>query len=331
MKIHQIGVIGFGVWGCHSLERELAATNRAAIRKIYAGPELGDQCWGEALNDELTAYAAREGVTLAASAREILEDREIDIVSVMTAPRFKPQYLAAALRHGKKVVTDKPLAMSMAELAAVNAVIADPNDLFVLAGYWNRPGVAKIIAAVRSGELGEILAVNVRLNFMGGIFPGFRPNPRWIHENPGAELVTIGSHALMTVLEMLEFEAVESFYRKRTHFYPEYRTVGAEDCGMVAIRTEKDAVINLAVGRLPYRIDNEDFTLEVTGSQGYASYQSGRYAIHAGGRTDSGEGGPFRLTDTFNRVLDGWERQLPIPANYRQGRRLQQLLELMQP
>ncbi|MGE4564009.1 MAG: Gfo/Idh/MocA family protein [Victivallaceae bacterium] len=331
MKIHQIGVIGFGVRGCHSLERELAATKRAVIRKIYAGPELGDHCWGEALNDELTAWSTREGVTLAASPEEIFEDREIDIVSVMTAPRFKPQYLAAALRHGKKAVTDKPLAMTVADLAAVDAALADENDLFVLAGYWNRPGVAKVIEAVRSNRLGEILAVNVRLNFMGGIFPGFQPNPRWIEENPGAELATIGSHALMTVLEMLEFDAVESFYRKRAHFYPEYRAVGAEDCGVAAIRTGRGAVINIEVGRLPYRIDNEDFTLEVTGTRGYASYQRGRYAIYADGRTDAGEGAVFRLADTFHQVLDAWERQRPLPANYRQGRRLQQLLELMQP
>ena len=134
---HQIGVIGFGVWGCHSLERELAATGRCEIRRLHAEDSLGDNCHGSALQTELAAFAAGVGAEISGNWRDIIDDPDIDIVSVMTAPYCKPVFLKSALDAGKFVVTDKPLGMAPEKLRELRGT--PDHALFMLAGYWNRP------------------------------------------------------------------------------------------------------------------------------------------------------------------------------------------------
>ncbi|MDD3886293.1 MAG: Gfo/Idh/MocA family oxidoreductase [Victivallaceae bacterium] len=331
---HHIGVIGFGVWGCHSLERELLATGRAVVDKMFTAPELGDNCFGENLAEEQRRYAEGCGATVVSRVDEIFNDPLIDIVSVMTAPKYKPAMLAKAVAHQKLVVTDKPLAMSAAEVEQLAAQDGfDPNRIFVLAGYWNRPGVAKLVEAVQGGRLGRVLDVTVRLAFMGGVFPGFVPTASWRSEIPSAEMTTIGSHAILTARRLLNTEITDVYARRRNMFYPEYQQVDAEDWCEINLRCASTGAIgNIVAARLPHRVPGEDITVEVTGERGYGRYASGKLELYADdtGNKETPELPNFCLSDTFNALLDDWESKRPISVNFNAALELQKTLDACQ-
>lgn len=325
-KKHQVGVIGFGVWGCHSLERELAATGRCEIRKLYAADDLGDNCHGPALLPEAAAFAKANGTGLVQTWRAVLDDPEIDIVSVMTAPCCKPSLLKAVLDAGKLAVTDKPLGMNRKTLEELN--FAPPHALFMLAGYWNRPGIAEIIRMIRDGELGRPLAVAIRLNFMGGIFPGFAPSRRWRSEIPSAELTTIGSHAVVTAQKLLEEPFSKVYAQIGEFFYAPYHKVHAEDWAELNCRTCSGVPVSISVGRTPHRIPGEDIIVEVTGDAGYARYRGGKLECFTAARgMEIREFPAWSLTETFHACLDAWEQHKPQPVTLADGFALQAVLD----
>lgn len=324
---HKIGVIGVGVWGCHSLERELLATGRAGIAMIYAGNELGANCYGGMLPLEVDNYAASVGAEVADSWEKIVADPAIDIVSVMTSPKFKSKIICSALQHGKAVVTDKPLGLTVDDVLQIEKTAGfNPDRIFMLAGYWNRPGVAKVIDTVNAGKLGRIKAVSIRLNFMGGIYPGFVPSVQWRQEVPSGEMTTIGSHAIVTLLKIVQTPPVKIYALPRNYFYPSYAEAGAEDWADMNISFAGGAVANLSVGRTPYRIPGEDIFLEVTGTGGYAILHGNRLELYCQEEALKQEMPGFTLKDTFNACLDSFEQHTAPAVNYLQGLVLQQIL-----
>ncbi len=304
-KIYNIGVIGVGVWGCHSLERELLNTGRCVIKSV-----CGNDSFGAGQNEDAVAaaqdYAKEFNAGYVDSPKDIFNDPEIDIVSVMTAPAFKAEYLIKALENNKYAVTDKPLGMSVAEVEAVcEAENKSQAHGFMLCGYHTRPAAAKLIKMIRAGELGEIKAVSVRLNFTGGIYPGFNPTKRWRGEIPGGESVTIGSHALLTAMKLAGTPVADSFCLRKNNFYAEYRDAGADDYAVYNLKFANGAAGNVCTGRLPYRIPNEDITLEVTGTAGYARIAGTELQIYPSGEVFDGSFNAAELNkQVFSRFLD---------------------------
>jgi len=286
MPTYNIGVVGVGVYGCHSLEQALVANGPGKVVAVCSHDSLGAGCFDGQLAAEARRYAAGFGASLHDDWRAVVENPNVDLVSVMACPARKAEILCAALRAGKHVVTDKPLAMTVDEAAAVClAEKASGRRGFMLAGYHTRPLVKALIAAVNDGELGELKAVSLRLCFMGGIFPGFVPSARWLGEVPAAELLTIGSHAIVTLLQLATGKVCRVYAERKRNFYAEYARVGAEDWATLNCLFDSGLVANLKVGRIPHRVPGEDIALEVTGTAGYAQIAGDCLTFYPSGKT----------------------------------------------
>jgi len=102
--------------------------------------------------------------------RELLAAREVDAVVIATPVATHAELAEAALRAGKHVLVEKPLAQSSA--AARKLVeLADARGLVLMVGhtFLFSPAVQYLRDLIRSGELGEIYYVHSqRLNL--GIF-----------------------------------------------------------------------------------------------------------------------------------------------------------------
>lgn len=328
MKKYGIGVIGVGVWGCHSLELELAATGRAEIKAIAAGDAFGANCHGPNLATEAEAYAAKQGAELVSDWRELLARPDIDIVSVMACPKVKSDIIVEALKHGRSVVTDKPLALDVA--GARRILDAERNSTgrgLMLAGYHRRPGVARVAELVRSGALGDLKALSIRLNFMGGVFPGFKPDARWRSEIPSGEMTTIGSHAIITAMKIAGRPLKRVYAVQKNDFHDEYANAGAEDFATLNLQFETGVVANISTGRLPHRIPGEDILLEATGSIGYACLRGPSLEIWPGAVKEDHPVDPRKvLNGTFDAFLDALEGRGEIPVTFSDGLALQKAL-----
>jgi predicted dehydrogenase len=324
----RIGVVGVGVWGCHSLEQAFTVTGRARVVAVTTADRWGDRHFSDDPVAYGRAYAARLGAEFVGGWQELVIRPDVDVVSAMVCPLRKAEVLGAALAAGKHVITDKPLAMTAAEVAGVAAVgNASAGRLFMLAGYQDRPLVGTVVGAVQAGRLGRVLSAGVRLCFTGGVFPGFRPSRRWRSEVPSGELTTIGSHALVTLLRVHPQPVTTVRAVLANRFYDEYRQVGAEDWAEVGLRFADGAVGTVLVARLPQRSPVEDFVIDVTGTAGRAHLGPEGLTLWPGEETFRPPLAASFLRDTLTAVADAFERGLPPPVTLADGWRLQAVLD----
>jgi len=91
------------------------------------------------------------------SYERLYQDAEVDIVYISTTHNFHRQNVLDALRHGKHVLSEKPLGLTVAEVEEMVAE-AKGQKSFLMEGLWSRflPGYQKAKEIALSGEIGEL-------------------------------------------------------------------------------------------------------------------------------------------------------------------------------
>lgn len=150
-----IGVVGAGYWGPN------------LIRNFRSSPawDLRAVCDLDVARAE-QVLGARSGVDVTDSLDQLLARDDIDAVAIATPARTHQGIALAALRAGKHVLVEKPLAdtvesgRSMVDLAAEQGLVLMADHT-----YCYTPVVQKIRELVDEGALGDILFVDsVRIN-----------------------------------------------------------------------------------------------------------------------------------------------------------------------
>jgi predicted dehydrogenase len=145
----RVAVIGLGYWGPHLVRNfvELSAADVVAVCDVEAEP--------------LAAISRRfPSVYGTRDLDEILDDSSIEAVAIATPVSTHHALASAALRAGKHVFVEKPLAASSAdaveliELARDRGLVLMPGHTFLFS-----PPVNMIRDLIRAGELGEIYFV----------------------------------------------------------------------------------------------------------------------------------------------------------------------------
>ncbi|HQZ69389.1 MAG TPA: Gfo/Idh/MocA family oxidoreductase, partial [Planctomycetaceae bacterium] len=153
------GVIGLGWFG------EVHADNLAEMPDI-----------------ELTALCTRRPERLAEIAdrlsvekrytdyHQLLADRDIDVVSVTTHINDHRQIAIDALRAGKHVLLEKPMAPTVADCDQIVKAAEEASGLFMV-GHICRfdPRVALAKEAIEQGRIGKIISMHARRNLSKAI------------------------------------------------------------------------------------------------------------------------------------------------------------------
>lgn len=98
-------------------------------------------------------------------ASQLIADPEVDAVYIATPPSTHAMYAISAMRAGKPVYVEKPMAASYTECEEMNRISAETGmPLFV--AYYRRslPYFLKVKEILDSGEIGKIIAVNIRFH-----------------------------------------------------------------------------------------------------------------------------------------------------------------------
>ena len=151
-----------GIIGCGKISQ---------IRHIpeYAGHPDAQLCGYYDLNTERAEeLAARYGGTVYDSYEELLSNKEIDAVSVCVANNDHANITIAALRAGKHVLCEKPMAMSLAECEAM-VQTAKEEGKFLMIGHNQRlaKAHAKARELVKSGLIGDIITFKTNFSHSG--------------------------------------------------------------------------------------------------------------------------------------------------------------------
>lgn len=92
----------------------------------------------------------------------MLGDERVEVVVVAAPSHLHAEYTIAALRAGKHVVCEKPMATSVAEATDMAAAAADTGRLLtVFQNYRYRGDVVKVREVIASGVLGRIVQARI--------------------------------------------------------------------------------------------------------------------------------------------------------------------------
>lgn len=318
------GVIGTGFIGPVHVEalRRLGVT----VTAICDLADLGAQA------------AARLAIPRAfADYRGLLTCPEVDVVHITTPNRFHCEMSLAALRAGKHVVCEKPLAMNTRETARIVEVARKAGRVFAV-NYNVRfyPAVLQLRRLVGRGDLGDIIHVNGSY-LQDWLFKETDYNWRLLPQEGGKlrAVADIGTHWMDTVSFILGAKIssvladLHTFHKTRKRPLGEVQTfakadaemkyatypVQTDDFASVLLQFSSGARGNLAVSQVAAGRKN-CIRIEVYGAKKSAWWCSEEpETLHFGNRDGANESA-LRATPAFG---DGAAGLMDYPPGHVEG------------
>lgn len=129
---------------------------------------------------------------------EMAADERINVFDNCGPDPVHPDPCIAALKHGKHVICEKPMAVSVADARRMrDAAAAAPGMAMCTFNYRFMPAVRLAKDLIDSGRLGRVYQMRVNYLQMAGHDPALKPEQAWYAAWPhSGGLQGIGSHAI---------------------------------------------------------------------------------------------------------------------------------------
>ena len=151
MKKIGVAVIGVGFWG----------RNHARVYMEIPEAELIGVCDIDAKRAKETAE--KYGVEAYTDSRKLLKRSDVDAVSICTWTTTHAKETIRALKAGKNVLVEKPIASTVREAKQI-VKMAENERLILMTGFIERfnPGVERVIKTIEEGSIGDIVSATSR-------------------------------------------------------------------------------------------------------------------------------------------------------------------------
>ena len=230
MKKVRYALVGFGGIAENRIAKEGFACDRARFRPLPHAELVG----AFDLNPARAAAAAALGLKWYASLDEILADAAVDAVFIATNNASHAQLAIAALKAGKHVIVEKPMATALAD-ARKMARLARAKNLALAVDHMMvySPWHLAARAALAKGRLGPVNDCCFHMEFAFGFTPSEAASWRCSKvEEMGGPIGDVASHC---------FYVAESLLRTRicavaAVYYPKSMAIKAEDGALIRLR-----------------------------------------------------------------------------------------------
>ena len=151
MKKLGVAVIGTGQWG----------KNHARVYKELPSTELVAICDVNA--ERAKAIAAQYGVKAYSDSTQMLKDKDIEAVNICTWSTILAKEALKALRAGKHVLVEKPMATNTQQAEKL-VQTAQENGLHLTVGFLMRfiPGLQHIRQSVENKKIGDLVCATAK-------------------------------------------------------------------------------------------------------------------------------------------------------------------------
>lgn len=222
----RVGIVGCGYQG-RLLAEAVARTDRLRVTAC-----------ADPVNEAAEAVAGLAGqAEVYASVGELLAHGEVDAILIATPHHLLCEIALAAIRAGKHVLAEKPIATNEEQAATLEEAAAGAGICY-MSGYSLRFFVAQrqVYDLLAAGTTGEIQAI------AGGIGTG--PPGGWFAEaeSGGGALLYLGSHLVDEILWYANDDPVAVYADVRTH-----TDTGVDETSVFQIRFAKGAVAQCLV------------------------------------------------------------------------------------
>ena len=127
---------------------------------------------------------------------EVLNDPEIEAVSIETDEVYLTKYALACARAGKHIPMEKPGGVSLPDFEELIAAMKKSGKVFHT-GYMYRynPYIKELLQQVKNGELGEIISIEAQMNCTHP-----KETRQWLETLPGGMMFYLGCHLVDLIL-----------------------------------------------------------------------------------------------------------------------------------
>jgi predicted dehydrogenase len=270
------------------------------------------------------AAAALQADTEIADSFEALLDGDIDGVVIATPSALHAQQCEQALRAGKAVFCQKPLARTRSETAAVvNAAREADKLLGVDFSYRHLAGMDRLREIIRAGELGDIFAADLTFHNAYG------PDKPWFYDVQSAGggcVMDLGIHLVDSLFWLLDQDRVDQvdsqLYSQGRKLEPPFSEVEdyaaaslvlgdthARLCCSWNLHAGQDAVIEAKLygtkgGAAIRNVGGSFFDFEIHRFNGTASEELAGYPDDWGGRALSRWVDQLTVSDRFDDEVE---------------------------
>jgi predicted dehydrogenase len=242
-----------------------------------------------------------------ASPEELCASSAIDAVFVASPDALHCEYTLLALRHGKAVLCEKPLAMSAAEaVRMVNAARAAGRAFGVAQNFRYNLSLERMRALVAEGAIGTPVFASAHFCFLS------RNSPRtWINDAGmacGGPIGDVGIHAIDALRFLLQQEVLAvSTLARGSQIESSSPERELEESAAINLELSLGVLASIHVSfRAQYRT-----LIEVVGEEGVLTAESGltvdrpvTIVHHAGGNVLAEE--VLSNNDAYSRMLDSF-------------------------
>lgn len=228
----RVGIVGLGIG------REHVTDGYAPLPDLF---EVAALC-------DVDSERLKQGHALAPAARlttdfaDLLADPSIDIIDICTPPVAHLRQILAALAAGKRVICEKPLVASLADIDAILAAHPDaPDRLMPIFQYRYGDGLTKARHLIDSGLAGRAFVATVETFWRRTGAYYHKPwRGRWATELGGV-LTTQAIHLHDMLTHLLgPVRAVSGRVATRVN------GIEVEDCAVASLELESGALASLA-------------------------------------------------------------------------------------
>jgi phthalate 4,5-cis-dihydrodiol dehydrogenase len=148
-EVLRMGMVGLGV----ASTQILAPLSKLPYIKIAAAADVR--------KDALEKFRAEYHAEVFDSVEEMCQSPSVDFVYVATPNELHAEHAVTAARHGKHVIVEKPMALTLRECEAMNRA-AEQSGVKLLCGHTHSfdPPVRKMRELAKGGELGRLCMIN---------------------------------------------------------------------------------------------------------------------------------------------------------------------------
>ncbi len=200
--------VNWGILGCAGIaEKAFNPAVRESRNGVLAGIAARDEARAKAWADRFGFLKSHR------TYQELVEDPAIDAIYNPLPNDLHAEWSIRAMRAGKHVLCEKPMAMNAPEVRAMIGA-AESGGVLLMEGFMYKfhPQIEKTLALIREGKIGEVRAVHSSFTFH---FERDGANYRWFPAMGGGALYDVGCYPISLARLIFGEEPVSVFARAR--------------------------------------------------------------------------------------------------------------------
>ena len=227
--------------------------------------------------ESMVAFAERFDIPRQyATIKELLQDGDVDAISINTPNYLHAPQTIAALNAGVHVMVEKPMAVNAAEAETMLETSQKSGALLMVAHCWRfHPEVRWLREQVEAGRLGKIVRTKGY-----GVHVNWGP-AGWFTQKEfagGGAMADMGVHAVDTARFLLGDPQPVSVYARIGTYYRDFEV---DDTGVVIMNWDNGAVSYLESGWWQPYSDGSEASTQLYGTAGFGQIFPARLAMRS--------------------------------------------------